>query len=69
MKKNTIEEHTKSKLILFFLSLFCGIMIIASFAMEFTNSPLKDAVGVVLTPIQSGINQAGGWFSGKMDYY
>ena len=44
MKKNTIEEHTKSKLILFFLSLFCGIMIIASFAMEFTNSPLKDAV-------------------------
>ena len=69
MKKNTIEEHTKSKLILFFLSLFCGIMIIASFAMEFTNSPLKDAVGVVLTPIQSGINQAGGWFSGKMDYF
>ena len=69
MKKNTIEEHTKSKLILFFLSLFCGIMIIASFAMEFTNSPLKDVVGVVLTPIQSGINQVGGWFSGKMDYF
>lgn len=69
MKKNTIEEHTKSKLILFFLSLFCGIMIIASFALEFTNSPLKDAVGVVLTPIQSGINQVGGWFSGKMDYF
>lgn len=69
MKKNTIEEHTKSKLILFFLSLFCGIMIIASFALEFTNSPLKDAVGVVLTPIQSGINQVGGWFSSKMDYF
>lgn len=69
MKKNTIEEHTKSKLILFFLSLFCGIMIIASFALEFTNSPLKNAVGVVLTPIQSGINQVGGWFSGKMDYF
>ena len=69
MKKNTIEEHTKSKLILFFLSLFCGIMIIASFALEFTNSPLKDAVGVVLTPIQSGINQVGSWFSGKMDYF
>lgn len=69
MKKNTIEEHTKSKLILFFLSLFCGIMIIASFALEFTNSPVKDVVGVVLTPIQSGINQVGGWFSGKMDYF
>ena len=69
MKKNTIEEHTKSKLILFFLSLFCGIMIIVSFALEFTNSPVKDVVGVVLTPIQSGINHVGGWFSGKMDYF
>ena len=69
MKKNTMEEHTKSKLILFFLSLFCGIMIIASFALEFTNSPVKDVVGVVLTPIQSGINHVGGWFSGKMDYF
>lgn len=64
-----MEEHTKSKLILFFLSLFCGIMIIASFALEFTNSPVKDVVGVVLTPIQSGINHVGGWFSGKMDYF
>ena len=69
MKKNTKEEHTKSKLILFFLSLFCGIMIIVSFALEFTNSPVKDVVGVVLTPIQSGINHVGGWFSGKMDYF
>ena len=69
MKKNTMEEHTESKLILFFLSLFCGIMIIVSFALEFTDSPVKDVVGVVLTPIQSGINHVGGWFSGKMDYF
>ena len=69
MKKNTMEEHTKSKLILFLSSLICGIMIIASFALEFTNSPVKDVVGVVLTPIQSGINHVGGWFSGKMDYF
>ena len=64
-----MEEHTESKLILFFLSLFCGIMIIVSFALEFTDSPVKDVVGVVLTPIQSGINHVGGWFSGKMDYF
>ena len=64
-----MEEHTKSKLILFFLSLFCGIMIIVSFALEFTDSPVKDVVGVVLTPIQRGINHVGGWFSGKMDYF
>ncbi|MGN0355463.1 MAG: rod shape-determining protein MreC [Muricoprocola sp.] len=69
MKKNNIEEHTKSKLLLFFLSLFCGIMIILSFAFNLDQSPLKDVTGFILTPLQSGINQVGGWLSGKMDYF
>lgn len=69
MKKNDLKEHTKSKLLLFFLSLFCMIMIILSFALDFSHSPLKDAAGYVLTPLQSGINQIGGWLSGKMDYF
>lgn len=69
MKKNNLQEHTKSKLLLFFLSLFCILLIILSFALDFTQSPFKDAAGFVLTPIQSGINQVGGWLSGKMDYF
>ena len=69
MKKNNIEEHTKSKLLLFFLSLFCGIMIILSFAFNLDQSPLKDVTGFLLTPLQSGINHVGGWLSGKMDYF
>lgn len=69
MKKNDLQEHTKSKLLLFFLSLFCCIMIIVSFALDFSESPLKDVAGFVLTPLQSGINQVGGWLSGKMDYF
>ena len=69
MKKNNIEEHTKSKLLLFFLSLFCGIMIILSFAFNLDQSPLKDVTGFLLTPLQSGINDVGGWLSGKMDYF
>lgn len=69
MKKNNIEEHTKSKLLLFFLSLFCGIMIILSFAFNLDQSPLKDVTGFMLTPLQSGINHVGGWLSGKMDYF
>lgn len=69
MKKNYIEEHTKSKLLLFFLSLFCGIMIIISFAFNLDQSPLKDVTGFMLTPLQSGINHVGGWLSGKMDYF
>ena len=69
MKKNNIEEHTKSKLLLFFLSLFCGIMIILSFAFNLDQSPMKDVTGFLLTPLQSGINHVGGWLSGKMDYF
>lgn len=69
MKKNTMQEQTKSKLILFFLSLFCAILIILSIALDVTQSPVKNIVGYVLTPIQSGINSVGGWFSGKMDYF
>lgn len=69
MKKNDLKEHTKSKLLLFFLSLFCVIMIILSFALDFSHSPLKDVAGYALTPLQSGINQIGGWLSGKMDYF
>lgn len=69
MKKNNLQEHTKSKLLLFFLSLFCCIMIILSFALDFSQSPFKDVAGYLLTPLQSGINQVGGWLSGKMDYF
>lgn len=69
MKKSNVEEHTKSKLLLFFLSLLCGILIILSFALDLTDSPVKDAAGYVLTPMQSGVNKVGGWLSGKMDYF
>lgn len=69
MKKKNIHEHTQTKLMLFFLSLFCGILIIASFAFEINDSPVKDGIGIVLTPLQSGINQVGGYLSGKMDYF
>ncbi|MDO4522879.1 MAG: rod shape-determining protein MreC [Eubacteriales bacterium] len=69
MKKNNLEEHTKSKLLLFFLSLFCGIMMILSFFLDFNTSPFKEVSGFLLTPIQRGVNQAGGWLSGRMDYF
>lgn len=69
MKKKNIQEHTQTKLMLFFLSLFCTILIIASFAFEINDSPVKNGIGIILTPLQSGINQVGGYLSGKMDYF
>lgn len=65
MKKN----HIKSKTLLFILSIVSGIIIILSFVLDFSINPLNYAAGYVLTPLQSGVNQVGGWLSGKMDYF
>lgn len=63
------KTHIKSKTLLFVLSIFCGIIIILSFVLDFTVNPLNYAAGYVLTPLQSGINQVGGWLSDRMDYF
>lgn len=65
MKKNYI----KSKTLLFILSILSGIIIILSFVLDFNSNPLNYVAGYVLTPLQSGVNQIGGWLSGRMDYF
>lgn len=62
-------SHFKSKTLLFILSVLCGIIIILSFVLDFTVNPLNYVAGYVLTPLQSGINQVGGWLSDRMDYF
>lgn len=69
MKKNKLHEPVKSKTLLFILSVVCGIIIIVSFVLDFSSNPVNGAAGYVLTPLQSGINQVGGWLSDKMDYF
>ena len=69
MKKNKIHEPIKSKTLLFILSVVCGIIIILSFVLDFSSNPVNGLAGYVLTPLQSGINEVGGWLSGKMDYF
>lgn len=69
MKKKQLREPIKSKTLLFILSLLSGIIIILSFVLDFSSNPLNYVSGYVLTPLQSGINQVGGWLSGKMDYF
>jgi len=69
MKKKQIKEPIKSKTLLFILSVLSGIIIILSFVLDFSENPLNYVSGYVLTPIQTGINQVGGWLSGKMDYF
>ncbi|MDO4345526.1 MAG: rod shape-determining protein MreC [Eubacteriales bacterium] len=63
------KDHIKSKTLLFILSVASCIIIILSFVLDFSSNPLNYVAGYVLTPLQSGINQVGGWLSGKMDYF
>ena len=62
------NHHIKSKTLLFILSIVSGIIIILSFVLDFSVNPLNYAAGYVLTPLQSGVNQVGGWLSDRMDY-
>lgn len=63
------KRYIKSKTLLFMLSVFSGILIILSFVLDFTSNPLNSVAGYVLTPLQSGINQVGGWLSDRMEYF
>ena len=63
------NHHIKSKTLLFILSIVSGIIIILSFVLDFSVNPLNYAAGYVLTPLQSGVNQVGGWLSDRMDYF
>lgn len=63
------KEHLKSKTLLFILSVLSGIIIILSFVVDFSSNPFNAVAGSVLTPLQTGVNQVGGWLSDKMDYF
>ena len=52
-------ESKRSKYILIGLSVFCILLIGISSVNDGFLSPLRNGVGYVLTPIQSGINRAG----------
>ncbi|WP_394923918.1 rod shape-determining protein MreC [uncultured Robinsoniella sp.] len=64
-KKNSI----KSKVILLVLSAVCGVMIVLSFTVDMSSGPLKQVGELIITPLQSGINQVGSWIAGKGDYF
>ncbi|MCR5271692.1 MAG: rod shape-determining protein MreC [Lachnospiraceae bacterium] len=61
------KQTLPPKYLLFALSVLCVVMIIASFAMDLSNTPLNNAVGLVFTPMQKGINTVGDWTSEKIE--
>lgn len=66
MKKN-LKISFPSKYLFLVLVVLCVSGIFIGFTTDITTGPLKDAVGYVLVPIQSGINHIGKGISGFAD--
>lgn len=67
MRKKT-KITIDPKYILLFVTVVCVILIIVSFRFEEKMTPVRSAVGSVVTPMQSGINTIGRKISDQMDY-
>lgn len=62
-KKFHFRINLKSKHLLAIMTMFCLSSIVATFASEITNAPLKDAAGMVIVPFENSINQIGSWLT------
>ena len=57
----------KPKILIFILTLVCIAALILSVAVNSFSKPFKTVAGVVVIPLQDGINHIGGWFTDKSD--
>lgn len=67
MRKRT-KITIDPKYILIFIAVICIVMIIVSFRFEEKMTPLRSAVGSVVTPMQNGINSIGTKLADQMEY-
>lgn len=67
MRKRT-KITIDPKYILVFVAVICIVMIIVSFRFEEKMTPVRSAVGSVVSPMQRGINAIGSKLSDQMEY-
>jgi rod shape-determining protein MreC len=67
--KKTTNDHLKNKYLLAILSIFCVLLIVVSFLDGDVIAPVKQASGVLITPVQKGINGFGTWLSSLTDNF
>ncbi len=67
MRKRT-KITIDPKYIFLFIAVICIVMIIVSFRFEEKMTPVRSAVGSVVTPMQKGINSIGNKISDQMEY-
>lgn len=64
--RNKVKVTIQPRYVLLLCSIFCLLLIILSFKYEEQVSPVKTAVGTVMTPMQKGINSVGQLASDKI---
>lgn len=64
MKRPT-KINIKPKILIFILTLICIASLILSVAFSSFSRPFKTVAGIVVVPLQSGVNNIGSWFTDK----
>lgn len=67
--RKTTNDHLKNKYLLTVLSVFCALLIVLSFIDSNVVDPVKQVSGLVITPVQKGINGFGMWLSDLTDNF
>lgn len=65
--KNRDESVFPTKYILFIFTFISIACIVLSLVYEDFGRPVKNLVATIVIPVQSGMNKAGGWMSGRSD--
>lgn len=67
MSRNHRESEFKPRHLLWILCAVCVFLIIVSSFSSSVNNVLRSATGMLLMPLQSGLNKAGSYWSGELD--
>ena len=65
--KRPSKINIKPKILIFILTLICIATLILSVTVKSFSTPFKTVAGVVIVPLQEGVNSIGGWFTDKSD--
>lgn len=63
--KRQSKFNIKPKILIFVLTIFCIVSLILSVVFTGFSNPVKLAAGVVVVPLQDGVNSIGHWFNSK----
>lgn len=67
MRRRKASFTIPSKYLLLILTAVCVIVMVITFTTDAISSPLRNIMGVVITPLQNGISNVGGWISERTD--